>query len=120
MFKKLLALLIICTYCGLSYAKKVNIITSISPLAAITAMIGQDKVEITTLANQSQCPHHYFLKPEQFLQLKKAVYGAMALQHRSKSIELRLRTQGRRVRRVAYASRAPVQGLRQWGIWYEV
>ena len=72
MFKKLLALLIICTYCSISYAKKINIITSISPLAAITAMIGQDKVEITTLANQSQCPHHYFLKPEQFLQLKKA------------------------------------------------
>jgi len=44
----------------------------------------------------------------------------MALQHAAKSIELRLRAQGRRVRRVASASRAPAQGLRQGGIGYMV
>jgi hypothetical protein len=45
---------------------------------------------------------------------------AMALQHMAKSIELRLRAQGRRVRRVASASHAPVQGLLQGGIWHQV
>lgn len=70
MFKKLLILTLCCI--GQVYAQKIQIITSISPIYAITSMITKDRAQISSITSQNQCPHHYFLKPDQFLQLKKA------------------------------------------------
>ena len=48
------------------------IVTSISPLAALTSMIAGDKAEVVSMCSCNQCPHHYFVKPHQFSHLKKA------------------------------------------------
>lgn len=72
MFRKLLILIFVTCCLNLAYGQKIQIITSISPLHAITSMITKDRAAITSLTCQNQCPHHYFLKPDQFLQLKKA------------------------------------------------
>ena len=72
MFRKILILLVIVCNINIAWAKKLNIVTSVTPLAAITAMITGDTAQINVLAGPSQCPHHYFLKPEQFTQIKAA------------------------------------------------
>lgn len=71
MFKKILILLSI-TFVLEAYAAPLEIITSISPLASLTAMIAKDKANIVSMCKSNQCPHHYFIKPNQLMHLKKA------------------------------------------------
>lgn len=54
-----------------SYAKP-KIVTSITPIASIAAMLVKDKAEIESLAVNSGCPHHYNLKPSDLNKVKNA------------------------------------------------
>lgn len=56
---------IFCLFCSItSYASnKPNIVTTITPISSIVAMLVSDKVNIKTIANSNDCPHHYNLKP---------------------------------------------------------
>ncbi|WP_410526136.1 metal ABC transporter solute-binding protein, Zn/Mn family [Rickettsia endosymbiont of Gonocerus acuteangulatus] len=54
-----------------SYAKP-KIVTSITPIASIAAMLVKDKVEIESLAVSNGCPHHYNLKPSDLAKVKNA------------------------------------------------
>ena len=54
-----------------SYAKP-KIVTSITPIASIAAMLVKDKAEIDSLAISNGCPHHYNLKPSDLAKVKNA------------------------------------------------
>lgn len=54
-----------------SYAKP-KIVTSITPIASIAAMLVKDKAEIESLATSNGCPHHYNLKPSDLAKVKNA------------------------------------------------
>lgn len=54
-----------------SYAKP-KIVTSITPIASIAAMLVKDKAEIENLAVSNGCPHHYNLKPSDLNKVKNA------------------------------------------------
>jgi zinc transport system substrate-binding protein len=54
-----------------SYAK-IKVVTSITPLASLVAMIAGDRVEISNLASGDACPHHYSLKPSDIKNAKDA------------------------------------------------
>ncbi len=54
-----------------SYAKP-KIVTSITPIASIAAMLVKDKAEIESLAISNGCPHHYNLKPSDLAKVKNA------------------------------------------------
>ncbi len=54
-----------------SYAKP-KIVTSITPIASIAAMLIKDKAEIESLAVSNGCPHHYNLKPSDLNKVKNA------------------------------------------------
>ncbi|MFY9589308.1 metal ABC transporter solute-binding protein, Zn/Mn family [Rickettsia endosymbiont of Halotydeus destructor] len=51
---------------------KSKIVTSITPIASIVAMLVKDKVVIDSLAVNSGCPHHYHLKPSDLAKVKNA------------------------------------------------
>lgn len=61
MISRILLILLFLTP-NLSYAK-INIITSITPIASLVAMVAGDKADITVIAKTQACPHHYALKP---------------------------------------------------------
>ena len=48
------------------------IVTSITPLASIIAMLVTDQVEIVSIANDNSCPHHYHLKPSDLTKVQDA------------------------------------------------
>ncbi|MDR0774236.1 MAG: zinc ABC transporter substrate-binding protein [Rickettsia sp.] len=52
--------------------RKRYIVTSITPLAAIIAMLVKDQAEIVAIANNDDCPHHYNLKPSDLKKVKDA------------------------------------------------
>ncbi|MDR0329287.1 MAG: zinc ABC transporter substrate-binding protein [Rickettsia sp.] len=52
--------------------RKISIVTSITPLAAIIAMLVKDQAEIVAIANNDDCPHHYNLKPSDLKKVKDA------------------------------------------------
>jgi zinc transport system substrate-binding protein len=54
-----------------SYAK-IKVVTSITPLASLVAMIAGDRVEISNLASGDACPHHYSLKPSDIKNAQEA------------------------------------------------
>ncbi|WP_410526180.1 metal ABC transporter solute-binding protein, Zn/Mn family [Rickettsia endosymbiont of Urophora cardui] len=54
-----------------SYAKP-KIVTSITPIASIAAMLVKDKADIESLAVSNGCPHHYNLKPSDLAKVKNA------------------------------------------------
>ncbi|XVN41126.1 MAG: metal ABC transporter substrate-binding protein [Rickettsia endosymbiont of Argas persicus] len=54
-----------------SYAKP-KIVTSITPIASIAAMLVKDKGDIESLAVSNGCPHHYSLKPSDLAKVKNA------------------------------------------------
>jgi zinc transport system substrate-binding protein len=72
MFKKLLILISLFGFTTQANAEKIKIITSISPLASVFAMIAGDKATITSMCSANQCPHHYFVKPNQLWHLNTA------------------------------------------------
>lgn len=51
---------------------KIKIVTSITPLASIFALLLKDEAVITSIATNSDCPHHYHLKPSDLDKVKKA------------------------------------------------
>jgi zinc transport system substrate-binding protein len=65
MLKKLLVLLISVIGAFSTQASQIKVITSISPLASIVAMIGKDKVAVSSICDSNKCPHHYFMRPNQ-------------------------------------------------------
>ncbi|WP_347939192.1 metal ABC transporter substrate-binding protein [Rickettsia oklahomensis] len=54
-----------------SYAKP-KIVVSITPIASIISMLVKDKTDIESLATNSNCPHHYHLKPTDLAKVKNA------------------------------------------------
>jgi zinc transport system substrate-binding protein len=72
MFKKILILITLMQLCANVQAKELQIIASNTPIASFVAMIGSDKVKITTIAARGACPHHYFIKPSQLAHFKNA------------------------------------------------
>ena len=56
---------------NVTYAKP-KIVTSITPIASIIAMLVQDKVELATIATTEGCPHDYHLKPSDLKTVKNA------------------------------------------------
>ena len=44
-------------------ATRVKVVTSITPIASLVSMIAEDKVEISSIAKDQGCPHHYTMKP---------------------------------------------------------
>ncbi len=51
---------------------KIKIVTSITPLASIIAMLVKDQVEIRIIANNNNCPHYYHLRPSDLKKVKDA------------------------------------------------
>lgn len=63
MIKKIFTIIIL-LFSYQSFANsKIKIVTSITPLAAIVSMLVKDKAEVTAIASNNGCPHHYNLKP---------------------------------------------------------
>jgi len=60
------------TFLSLTSYGKPKIITSITPIAGIAAMLVKDKADIESLAVNSGCPHHYNLKPSDLAKVKNA------------------------------------------------
>jgi zinc transport system substrate-binding protein len=56
----------------LASGSKIKIVTSITPLASIIAMLLNDNAEIVAIANNNNCPHHYNLKPSDLQKVKDA------------------------------------------------
>lgn len=54
------------------YASPIKVVTSITPLASIVAMIAGDKAEISSIIVNTGCPHHYTMKPSDIKQSKNA------------------------------------------------
>ncbi len=59
-------------YSAFASTSKIKIVTSITPLAAIIAMLLGDYAEIASIANNNDCPHHYHLKPSDLQKVKEA------------------------------------------------
>ncbi|WP_341790297.1 metal ABC transporter solute-binding protein, Zn/Mn family [Rickettsia endosymbiont of Polydrusus tereticollis] len=51
---------------------KPKIVTSITPIASVVAMLVKDEAVIDSLAVNSSCPHHYHLKPSDLAKVKNA------------------------------------------------
>lgn len=51
---------------------KINILSTITPIASLAAMVGGDKVNVSTIASNNGCPHHYSLKPSDLKKLESA------------------------------------------------
>ncbi|WP_041808461.1 metal ABC transporter solute-binding protein, Zn/Mn family [Rickettsia bellii] len=66
-----IAILYLLFFSFTSYAKP-KIVTSITPIASIAAMLVKDKAEIESLAISNSCPHHYNLKPSDLAKVKNA------------------------------------------------
>ncbi|MFK7973297.1 MAG: metal ABC transporter substrate-binding protein [Rickettsiaceae bacterium] len=49
--------------CNISAYAKPKIVTSITPIASIVAMLTTDYADIVTIDNAQGCPHHYQMKP---------------------------------------------------------
>ncbi|WP_375326872.1 metal ABC transporter solute-binding protein, Zn/Mn family [Candidatus Tisiphia endosymbiont of Nemotelus uliginosus] len=59
-------------YQGFADQGKIKIVTSITPLAAIIAMLVKEQAELVSIANNSGCPHHYNLKPSDLTKVRNA------------------------------------------------
>jgi zinc transport system substrate-binding protein len=64
--------IIIVNHTILAETAKIKIVSSITPLAAIIAMLVKDQAEIIVIANNNACPHHYHLKPSDLKIVKDA------------------------------------------------
>lgn len=51
---------------------EIQIVTSITPLSSLAAMIIGDKGTISTIASNQGCPHHYSLKPSDLAKVENA------------------------------------------------
>lgn len=51
---------------------RIKIVTSITPLAIIIAMLVKEQAEIVAIANNNDCPHHYNLRPSDLKKVKDA------------------------------------------------
>ncbi|MCC8417832.1 MAG: metal ABC transporter substrate-binding protein [Rickettsia endosymbiont of Bryobia graminum] len=72
MIKKFFILIIV-LFSYQSFANsKIKIVTSITPLAAITSMLVKDKAEVIAIASSNACPHHYNLKPSDLEKVQDA------------------------------------------------
>ncbi|HEU4363850.1 MAG TPA: metal ABC transporter substrate-binding protein [Candidatus Krumholzibacteria bacterium] len=69
---KLLAAMIVLAATAAPVSAKVNVVTSTSDLASITALIGGDLVEVTSLAAGNVDPHFVEVLPSYMIKVKKA------------------------------------------------
>ena len=73
---RIIKILFFCLFVTNSFANnvdnRVNIVTSISPLATIFSIIGGDKVKVTSLVNSNICPHYYTVRPSQIWHIQNA------------------------------------------------
>ncbi|MFU7502495.1 MAG: metal ABC transporter substrate-binding protein [Candidatus Tisiphia sp.] len=51
---------------------RIKIVTSITTLASIIAMLVKEQAEIVAIANNNDCPHHYNLRPSDLKKVKDA------------------------------------------------
>jgi zinc transport system substrate-binding protein len=69
-------MLLFCSYNQVLRAKetqKIKIVTSITPIAAIIAMlVNDDEATITSIASNKSCPHHYQPKPSDIQKINEA------------------------------------------------
>ncbi|OZG32090.1 metal ABC transporter substrate-binding protein [Rickettsia endosymbiont of Culicoides newsteadi] len=65
-------IIILFNYGAFASRSKVKIVTSITPLASIIAMLVKDQAEIVAIANNNDCPHHYNLRPSDLKKVKNA------------------------------------------------
>lgn len=65
-------LLIIQCLCPLAWAKKLNVITSTTDLAALAQEVGGDKISVESIAKGYQDPHFVEAKPSFLLKLRNA------------------------------------------------
>lgn len=49
-----------------------KIVTSISPIGSIVAMLVQDKSEVSVITTDNACPHHHHAKPSAFKKIQEA------------------------------------------------
>src|SRR3954468_13311448 len=71
---RLLAALFACTviFSGLAQAKKLNVITATTDLAALAQEVGGDKIDVESIAKGYQDPHFVEAKPSFLLKLRRA------------------------------------------------
>lgn len=65
-------LIVLFNYLALASREQIKIVTSITPLAAIIAMLVKEQAEVISIANNSGCPHHYNLKPSDLEKIQNA------------------------------------------------
>ncbi|WP_341764076.1 metal ABC transporter substrate-binding protein [Candidatus Tisiphia endosymbiont of Beris chalybata] len=65
-------LIVLFTSHALASREQIKIVTSITPLAAIIAMLVKEQAEVISIANNSGCPHHYNLKPSDLEKIQNA------------------------------------------------
>src|SRR5437879_4409133 len=58
--------------CGTAEAKKLNVVTSTTDMAALTQEVGGDKVSVESIAKGYQDPHFVEAKPSFLLKLRQA------------------------------------------------
>jgi zinc transport system substrate-binding protein len=62
-------LILFALFLPLASNAELQIVTSITPLASLVAMIAGDKAEVSTMASDQGCPHHHALKPSDISRL---------------------------------------------------
>ncbi|MCF6150249.1 MAG: zinc ABC transporter substrate-binding protein [Candidatus Kuenenia sp.] len=72
--RRLSACVFLCITClaAVSYAGKINIVTSTADIAALAEEIGKDKVKVTSIAKPTEDPHFVDAKPSFIVKLNKA------------------------------------------------
>src|SRR5438270_13173336 len=71
---RLLAALLACSviFSGVAQAKKLNVITATTDLAALAQEVGGDKIDVESIAKGYQDPHFVEAKPSFLLKLRRA------------------------------------------------
>lgn len=72
--RRLSACVFLCITClaSVTYAGKINIVTSTADIAALAEEIGKDKVKVTSIAKPTEDPHFVDAKPSFIVKLNKA------------------------------------------------
>jgi zinc transport system substrate-binding protein len=70
MLKTLFLIITLLIFTNTTFAAKPKIVTSISPIASVFAIVASDKATISSICCTNRCPHTYAVKPNQLWHLR--------------------------------------------------
>lgn len=98
---------------------KIKIVTSITPLASVIAMLLADNAEIVAIANNNDCPHHYHLKPSDLQKVKDADLVVYIDDHFDSFASKLMNNHGQNVIKISDLTKLKLIGD-NWHIWLDL